>query len=96
LFKKEHEIFMDFLRTLAMGIGDLYKEERIAKLMNISRRKVRKYTEILLEHKMIFALGPLVLDHETELSRHVKIYFSDLSSYAQILGAAYGHGYSKK
>lgn len=96
LFEKEHEVFMDFLRTLAMGIGDLYKEERIAKLMNISRRKVRKYTELLLDHKIIFALGPLVRDAETELSRHVKVYFSDLSSYAQILGAAYGHGFSKK
>jgi response regulator of citrate/malate metabolism len=56
LFEKEYETFLDFIRTVAMGVGDLFKEERIAKLMNISRRKVRKYSEILLKYQFIEAI----------------------------------------
>lgn len=54
LFKKEHDTFLEFIRTLAMTTGDLYKEDGIAKMMDISRRKVRKYTELLMEHNMIY------------------------------------------
>jgi hypothetical protein len=53
LFEKEYDVFIEFIRTVATGIGDLFKEERIGKLMNVSRRKVRKYTEILMRHGMI-------------------------------------------
>jgi predicted AAA+ superfamily ATPase len=64
--------------------------------MNISRRKVRKYTELSLKYHLITAVGPFVQDTQVELSRHVKVYFSDLSYYSTILGVAYGHGFSKK
>ena len=79
-----------------MNVGDIFKEERIAKNMNISRRKVRKYTEIILEHNLIRAIGPWVENHDTELSRHVKVYFSDLSYFFAALGVGYYIGSNKQ
>ncbi|MBC7503452.1 ATP-binding protein [Candidatus Gracilibacteria bacterium] len=96
LFKKEEGDFLEFIRTLAMNVGDIFKEERIAKMMNISRRKVRKYTEILLRYNLIRANGPWVENPATELSRHVKIYFSDLSYFHAALGVGYYHGENKQ
>ncbi len=96
LFKKEEWAFLEFIRTLAMNVGDIFKEERIAKMINISRRKVRKYTEILLKYNLIRAVGPWVENTNTELSRHVKIYFSDLSYFHAALGVGYYHGESKQ
>ena len=58
LFEKERDDFIEYIRTLALGVGDLFKEDRIAKMMNISRRKVRKYTELLMKHGFIRAIGP--------------------------------------
>ena len=96
LFKKEEWDFLEFIRTVAMNVGDIFKEERIAKSMNISRRKVRKYTEIILKHNLIRAIGPWVENHTTELSRHVKVYFSDLSYFHAALGVGYYHGGNKQ
>lgn len=96
LFKKEEWDFLEFVRTIAMGVGDIYKEDRIAKMMDISRRKVRKYTELLMKHNIIRAVGPWVRDTNTELSRHVKIYFSDLSYLHVALGVSYYHGENKQ
>ncbi len=86
LFKKEEGDFLEFIRTVAMNVGDIFKEERIAKNMNISRRKVRKYTEIILKHNLIRGIGPWLENPATELSRHVKVYFSDLSDFHAALG----------
>ena len=96
LFEKEQSDFLEFIRTVAMGVWDLFKEERIAKLMGISRRKVRKYTEILIKYGLVSAIGPLVENAETELSRHVKLYFRDLAYFCAALGVAYYHGASKQ
>ena len=79
-----------------MNVGDIFKEDRIAKMMNISRRKVKKYTEILLNHDVIRAVGPWVENPTTELSRHVKVYFSDLSYFHEALGVGYYHGEGKQ
>lgn len=96
LFKKEESDFIEFIRTLAINVGDIFKEERIAKMMSISRRKVRKYTEILLKYNLIRAVGPWVENPTTELSRHVKIYFSDLAYFHAALGVGYYHGEGKQ
>lgn len=56
IFEKETEEFLEFIRTIAMNVGELFKEERIAKLTGISRRKVRKYAHILAKHHMIKAI----------------------------------------
>lgn len=96
LFKKEENDFIEFIRTVAMGTGDLFKEERIAKLMNISRRKVRKYTEVILSHGLVHAVGPFMTNAETELSRHVKLYFNDLSYMQAALGVTYYQGITKQ
>lgn len=64
--------------------------------MNISRRKVRKYTEIILHHHLVHAIGPYVENPETELSRHVKLYFNDLSYMVAALGVTYYHGATKQ
>lgn len=96
LFRKEENDFIEFLRTVAMGTGDLFKEERIAKLMNISRRKVRKYTEIILRHNLVHAIGPYVTNTDTELSRHVKLYWNDLSTMSAVLGVMYYQGITKQ
>jgi predicted AAA+ superfamily ATPase len=96
LFKKEESDFLEFIRTLAMNVGDIFKEDRIAKSMSISRRKVRKYTEILLKYNCIKAVGPWVEDTNTELSRHVKLYFCDLSYFYAALGVGYYHGEGKQ
>ncbi len=56
LFEKEHNEFLEYIRTLAMTVGELFKEEKLAKLIGISRRKVRKYTEILVKEQMIQAV----------------------------------------
>ncbi len=96
LFEKEQSDFLEFVRTVAMGVWDLFKEERIAKLMGVSRRKVRKYTEILIKYNLVSAIGPFVENVETELSRHVKLYFRDLAYFCAALGVAYYHGTSKQ
>ncbi len=96
LFKKEENDFMEFIRIVAMWTGDLFKEERIAKLMNISRRKVRKYTEIILRHGLVHAIGPYVLNTDTELSRHVKLYWNDLSYLNSALWVMYYQGITKQ
>jgi len=95
LFEKEKEVFVDYIRTLAMNVGNLYKEDQIAKLMNISRRKVKKYTDILLKHQVISAIHPFVEDPHLELSRHVKLYFADLSYYRAALDVIYAVGSSR-
>jgi predicted AAA+ superfamily ATPase len=45
-----------------MNVGNLFKADQIAKLLGISRRKVNKYTELLLKHNIIEAIGPWVQD----------------------------------
>jgi predicted AAA+ superfamily ATPase len=79
-----------------MNVGDIFKEDRIAKMMNISRRKVKKYTEILLKYNIIKAVGPWVENPTTELSRHVKVYFTDLAYFHAALGVGYYHGEGKQ
>ncbi len=96
LFKKEEWDFLEFIRTVAMTVGDIFKEERIAKSMNISRRKVRKYTEIMLKHDLIRAIGPWVENPNLELSRHVKVYFTDLSYLHAALWVSYYHWENKQ
>jgi predicted AAA+ superfamily ATPase len=96
LFAKEYDEFLEFVRTLAMTVWELFKEEKLAKLIGISRRKVRKYTEILAKHHMIHAVGWYHKDTNIELSRHVKIYFTDLSYMDSALGVGYFHGSMKQ
>ncbi len=92
LFEKEYIIFDIYMRTIAMNIGNLFKADQIAKLLNISRRKVNKYTELLIQHDIIKAIGPWVQDTHTETSRHVKLYFSDLGYIAALLWEIHGEG----
>jgi predicted AAA+ superfamily ATPase len=47
LFKSEYALFDEFLKHLALGVGDLFKADKLAKLLGSSRRKVYKYMEIL-------------------------------------------------
>jgi len=91
LFEKEKDDYMEYLRTIAMGVWDIFKGDRTAKNMGLSRRKIHKYTELSLKYNIIKILEPLVLDNETELSRHIKLYFSDLSYIYAILGNSYYH-----
>jgi predicted AAA+ superfamily ATPase len=86
LFEKEYAQFEEYLRTLAMNTGNLFKADQIAKLLGISRRKVNKYTELLMKHEIIFALGPWGNHPDTETTRHVKIYWKHLSYLRAILG----------
>ena len=58
LYKKEYSDFDEYLRTLAMNTGNLFKADQLAKLLGISRRKIHKYTELLMEHTIIKPLGP--------------------------------------
>jgi Domain of unknown function (DUF4143) len=92
LYTKEYSIFDSYLRTIAMNIGNLFKADQIAKLLGISRRKVNKYTEILLSHSIIEAIGPWVQNSEVETSRHVKLYFNDLSYLKGILWDMHAEG----
>lgn len=85
LYEKEYEIFETYLRTIAMNTGNLFKADQIAKLLDISRRKVNKYTELILKHNLVEAIGPWVQNTTTETSRHVKLYFRELSYMKAIL-----------
>lgn len=96
LFEKERNIFMDFITTLALEIGNLFKEDKIAKQLGISRRKVKKFVDILKKYDVIREIFPFVENPDTELSRHTKIYFSDLSYYHGILANTYKIGHTKK
>jgi predicted AAA+ superfamily ATPase len=89
MFEKEYEQFIEFCRSLAMETGSCFKADKLAKLLGITRRKVNKYMEILLKYGVVKAIGPWVQDAETETSRHVKIYFSDLSFYRPLLSDMY-------
>ena len=86
LYKKEYSDFDEYLRTLAMNTGNLFKADQLAKLLGISRRKIHKYTELLMEHGIIKPLGPWWDHAETETTRHVKIYFTELYYLRAILG----------
>ncbi len=92
VFTKEHEALTEYIRALAMSVGTLFKADQLAKLLDISRRKVNKYTEILIELGIIRAVGPWWPNTVTETSRHVKIYFTDLSFLKMILGDNYNQG----
>lgn len=96
LFEKEYNDFIEYMRTLAMNTGNLFKADQLAKLLSLSRRKIHKYTEILMKHDIIKAIGPWVENAETETSRHVKIYFSDLSFMRSLLGDLYFQGQMKQ
>lgn len=72
-----------------MNISTLFKEDSIAKNMNISRRKVKKYLDILIKYDIVRKVSPFYEDTNKELSRHAKYYFSDLSFYRGALGPAY-------
>lgn len=89
LFPKEYQTFLEYMRSIAMNIGNLFKADQLAKLLGISRRKVNKYTEILMRHWVIYAIGPWWENTETETSRHVKLYFWDLSFMRCLLGDMY-------
>lgn len=95
MFDKEYEQFMEFFRALAMETGNCFKADKLAKLLGITRRKVNKYMEILLKKNVIKPIGPWVQDMETETSRHVKIYFNDLSIYRSLLSDIYYQGAMK-
>jgi len=56
MFDKEYEQFLEFCRSLAMETGICFKADKLAKLLGITRRKVNKYIEILLQHKIITAI----------------------------------------
>lgn len=96
LFEKEIPQFREFLQTLTMETGNCFKADKLAKLLGITRRKVNKYMELLLKADIIRPIGPWVQDTITETSRHVKIYFSDLSFYSSVLGEIYGQGAMKQ
>ncbi len=96
LFKSEYGLFEEFLKHLALNVGDLFKADKLAKLLGSSRRKVYKYMEILEAEGMLLHLHPFYENTETELSRHEKIYFSDLCFLHAILGPIYYFGDTKK
>ncbi len=83
------------MRTLAMETGNAFKADKLAKLLGITRRKVNKYMELLLKHGIVKAVGPWVQDTDTETSRHVKIYFADLTFYRSLLSDMYYQGAMK-
>ncbi len=95
LFEKEYTQFIEFMRTLAMETGNAFKADKLAKLLGITRRKVNKYMELLLKHGIVKAVGPWVQDTDTETSRHVKIYFADLTFYRSLLSDMYYQGAMK-
>lgn len=79
LFEKEHSVFEAYLRTIAMSIWGMFKADQVAKLLNISRRKVNKYTDLVLKYDIMKSVNPWVEDTQAETSRHIKLYFSDFS-----------------
>ncbi len=95
LFDKEHIQFMEFFRALAMETGNCFKADKLANLLGITRRKVNKYMEVLVRYAIVKPIGPWVQDMETESSRHVKIYFRDLSIFRSLLGDMYYQGAMK-
>lgn len=96
LFEKEREEFKNFIRTIALEVGQLHKEDAIAKNMNISRRKVRKFMDLLVKYDVIKKISSFTEDSEKELSRHDKVYFSDLSYFRGAMGENYHIGAQKK
>lgn len=96
LFKSEYWLFEEFLKHLALWVWDLFKADKLAKMLGSSRRKVHKYMEILEEEGIIVRLLPFCENSETELSRHEKVYFSDLSFLHAILGPIYYFWDTKK
>ncbi len=86
LYEKEYSDFDSYMRTIAMNIGNLFKADQIAKLLGISRRKVNKYTEILIKYRIVEALGPWAQNLQTDTSRHVKLYFTELGFLKALLG----------
>lgn len=95
LFEKEREIFIDFIRILALEVWNLFKEDKLAKQLWISRRKIWKFIETLKKHGIIIELFPFVENSDIELSRHKKIYFSDLSYLQWALDVMYNIGAQK-
>lgn len=96
VFSGEKENFQAFIEYLPSIIGQLYKEDRIAKDLHISRRKVKKYHDILLKYDIIRVLEPFFSDSSMELTRHPKYYFSDLSFFRGALKERYMIGKNRE
>lgn len=92
LFPKEYEAFSAYLHAIAAQIGSLYKEDQLAQSLGISRRKIKKYTDIILNAGIVVEIKPFFEDSSKELFRHSKLYFTDLAWYKAILGDAFGVG----
>lgn len=95
LFKKEYTDFLEFTRTLAMNVWSPFKADQFAKLLNISRRKVHKYIDLLEEYALIQRVNTWVQNPDTETSRHTKFYFSDLYYLKALLGDTHYQGVQK-
>lgn len=95
IFEKEKEEFAYYIRILASNISELYKEDAIAKSMDISRRKAKKFFDLLVKHDIIRVLTPFVENPDKELSRHEKVFFSDLSYLKGAMGEGYNLGNHK-
>lgn len=96
IFEKEYEIFDNFIHALALENGQLFKEDQFAKNLNTSRRKIKKFTEILEKYGIIHSIEPFVTNPEKELTRHKKYYFGDLAFYRAAMGENYGIGTAKE
>lgn len=96
IFEKEYEIFDNFIHALALENGQLFKEDQFAKNLNTSRRKIKKFTEILEKHGIIRSIEPFATNPEKELTRHKKYYFGDLAFYRASMGENYGVGTAKE
>ncbi len=80
---------------MANQVGELYKENEIARVMGVSRRKIRKYTDILLKHNIIAEIFPFGENSDVELTRHTKYFFCDLAYLRAILDDTYYKGLNK-
>lgn len=75
---KNSSLVFSLLKALALQIGNEVSYNELANLLDVDKRTVEKYVDILEKNYIVFRLSPLAKNKRKEISKMKKIYFYDL------------------
>jgi len=75
---KNSTILFSLLKALALQIGSEVSYNELANLLNIDKKTVERYIDLLEKNYIIFRLSPYSSNKRKEISKLKKIYFYDL------------------
>lgn len=75
---KNSVLILNLLKALAFQIGSEVSFSELGNLLDIDKRTVERYIDLLEKNFIIFKLGPYFTNKRKEISKMKKIYFWDL------------------